>query len=185
MKQFTALLLALLCLSFAGCGYTDVDTIEFTWAATEPEHTQEATEAATEAVAEVTALAFSYQGVELIPGQSFDLSLLPEPSSTFTVPSCALDGTDNVYSYGDLEITAFNDGTGEFIYSLYLMDPALSTPEGLQIGHSQEQVIALYGSDFQDNGGEYLYTRGDVTLSILLQNGQVTAIEYILSTVNV
>ena len=128
---------------------------------------------------------FSFEDAALQPGQAFDPSVLPAPTYTYTVPSCALEGTDNVYSYGNPEITAFNDGTGEFIYSVYLLDDSLSTPEGVKIGHTQAQVIALYGNAFQDNGGEYLYTRGDVVLSLLFQDGTVTAIEYLLGTVNV
>lgn len=184
MKRYLVLLLALLSALLCACTHTDVDTIEFTRAATEPAEVPNTTEATLEAAVE-TPLVFLYEGVELIPGQPFDPSLLPEPQSTFTVPSCALEGTDNVYSYGNLEITAFNDGTGEFIYSVYLLDDSLSTPEGVKIGHTQAQVIALYGNAFQDNGGEYLYTRGDVVLSLLFQDGTVTAIEYLLGTVNV
>lgn len=182
MKKLLTLLLLLPCILLSACNHTDVDTIAFTRAATEPEVVPDVTEV-TAPAEEASALVFLYEGVELIPGQPFDPAALPEAQSTFTVPSCALDGTDNVYSYGNLEITAFNDGTGEFIYSVYLLDETLATPEGLRISDPQEKVLQLYGTDFQDNGGEYLYTQGDVLLSILFQNGTVSSIEYLLSTV--
>ena len=50
---------------------------------------------------------FAYEGVALVPGAAFDPSVLPEADSVFTVPSCAIEGTDNVYSYPVLELTAY------------------------------------------------------------------------------
>ena len=123
----------------------------------------------------VEGFSFTFEGVELIPGQSFDASALPTPQSVYQVPSCAIEGTDNVYNYGTIEVTAFNDGTGEVIYSVYIVDANTPTDEGLYIGDTVDHVIAAYGEDCVRENGQITYQKGD-TLLILIMDG-----EYVLS----
>ena len=173
MKKLIAILLVLtLAVSLVACGgkTQDPSALEITLAATEP----------AEEVTGAVKLEFVYEGVTLVPGQAFDYNDLPAYDSLYTVPSCALEGTDNVYSYGCMEVTAFDQGEGEFIYSVYILDDSVATPEGLKIGHNADKVVELYGSDFQDNNGEYVYTQGEVMLSILFEGDTVTSIEYLM-----
>jgi predicted small lipoprotein YifL len=121
---------------------------------------------------------FTYEGVALIPGAAFDPSVLPEADSVFTVPSCAIEGTDNVYSYPVLELTAYNDGTGEVIYSIYLTDANTPTEEGLYVGDDLARVTELYGTDYTENGSELIYTKGKTCLSLILNDGAVISMEY-------
>ena len=65
---------------------------------------------------------FTLEGEKLIPGAAFDPSAYPEANSVYEVPSCAIEGTDNLYDYGTVEVTAYDDGTGEIICSVYLVD---------------------------------------------------------------
>lgn len=121
---------------------------------------------------------YTYEGVELIPGNPFDPSVLPEADSVFEVPSCAIEGTDNLYNYGTFELTAFNDGTGEVIYSIFFIDPNITTDEGLALGDDVSKVIELYGEGYTQEGTAYVYTSGNTILSILVQNDTVTSIEF-------
>ena len=121
---------------------------------------------------------FTSNGIELIPGAAFDASKLPEAQSVFTVPSCALEGTDNVYSYGTFEVTAFSEGGGESIYSIYLFDPNVATNEGLAVGDSRDKAVEIYGDGYTDNNGEYTYKKGDTLLVIVFQNDMVLSIDF-------
>ena len=121
---------------------------------------------------------FQYEGVKLIPGADFDPTVLPEADSIFEVPSCAIEGTDNVYSYPPFELTAYNDGTGEVIYSIFFIDPNITTDEGLALGDDVAKVIELYGEDYIAEGTAYIYTGANTILSILVQNDTVTSIEF-------
>jgi hypothetical protein len=125
---------------------------------------------------------FTYNGVELVPGDSFDASRLPEALSVYQVPSCALVGTDNLYNYDTFEVTAFNDGTGEFIYSIYFIDPNMTTPEGLALGDSLDKAVGIYGSGYADEAGECVYTNEQTQLRLIVQNDVVVSIEYRLVT---
>ncbi|MBQ3192150.1 MAG: hypothetical protein IJO21_06175 [Oscillospiraceae bacterium] len=117
-------------------------------------------------------------GVELVPGAAFDPSVLPEAQSVYEVPSCAIVGTDNLYNYGTFELTAFDDGTGEVIYSILITDPSTPTTEGLKLGDKKEEVTALYGENFTEEGTQRIYS-GDAELLILIfQGDRVASIEY-------
>ena len=125
---------------------------------------------------------FTLEGVKLIPGAAFAPSALPEANDVFQVPSCAIEGTDDVYSYDAAEITAYNDGTGPVIYSIYLLDPNVATEEGLLLGDDLAQVENLCGTDYEDMDGELVYTKGDTELCIILEDDIVVSIEYRMVT---
>ncbi len=125
---------------------------------------------------------FSFQadGVTLTPGTPFDPTVLPDAENIYTVPSCAVEGTDNVYSYSSFEVTAYDDGEGEVIYSVYLTDPNRTTTEGLAMGDEAGRVTALYGEDYAEDGTSMIYTRGNTQLIVILQEETVVSIEYLL-----
>ena len=126
--------------------------------------------------------AFTWNNVKLIPGAAFDASKLPEATSTYEVPSCALEGTDNVYNYDTFEVTAYNEGKGEYIYSIYLIDPNLTTPEGLALGDDLAKAVSLYGDNYTQEDTAYIYESAKTQLVLLLQDDAIVSIEYRLVT---
>ncbi|MCD8375982.1 MAG: hypothetical protein LUD69_03485 [Oscillospiraceae bacterium] len=144
--------------------------------------TEETEDSDVETSADAAADAFSFEidGVTLTPGAALDLTVLPDASSVYTVESCAVEGTDNVYTYDAFEVTAYDDGSGEVIYSIYLTDPNITTAEGLALGDDLNRVTELYGSDYAENDTAVVYTKGDTQLSIILQDEVVISIEYLL-----
>ena len=175
MKKMIALLLVLImALSLTACGGEDAP--ETTTGSDVPETTVGTPE--TTAPADVEGFCFTLEGVKLVPGTTYDASMLPEPDSVYQVPSCAIEGTDNVYSFEAVEITAFHDGTQEIIYAIAIVDPNVCTDEGLYLGDNVETVVNLYGEDYTENGTAMVYTRGNTMLSIIIQNGYVVDIEF-------
>jgi predicted small lipoprotein YifL len=177
MKKLIALLLAvLLVAALTACGAQTPNTTDPTTPQqTDPTQPQQTEPSASE---EEEVFSFTYEGVELIPGAAFDPAVLPEADSVFEVPSFAIEGTDNVYSYPTFELTAYNDGTGEVIYSIYLLDADTPTAEGLYVGDDLARVTELYGSDYIENDTELTFTKGATTLSLLLDGETVISIEY-------
>ena len=96
----------------------------------------------------------------------------------YQVPSCAVEGTDNVYNFGGFEITAFAENGSERIYSVYFIDPNLTTPEGLALGDGVQKVTELYGEDYAQDGAALVYTAGDTQLIVIVENDVVVSIEY-------
>lgn len=191
MKKFIAMLLALmmvLCLTACG-GEEPAGDQQITLGADVTEATKgaDATEAPVqsgEIVPVGAAFCFNWEGVDIIPGAAFDATLLPEAASVYEVPSCALVGTDNVYNYELFEVTAFDEGNGEFVYSIYFIDPNLMTSEGLALGDGLDKVVELYGESYEDMDGELVYTASNTQLRLILENDVVVSIEYRMVTEN-
>ncbi len=174
MKKLIAFLLtAALVLSLAAC--TSNPAADPTEGATRPAQQQPTQEAT---VPDEGAYSLTFEGVELVPGAPFDPAVLPEAAGIFEVPSCAIEGTDNVYNYNTMEVTAYDDGTGEVIYSIYLVDPNLSTDEGLYMGDDLARVTELYGTDYAEGEGELVFTKGATTLRLIMDGETVISIEY-------
>lgn len=175
MKKLIALLLAVLMIAaLAACGAETPDPTQ----PSKQNETNPTTPQQTKPAEPEDVFSFTYEGVELIPGAAFDPSVLPEADSVFEVPSCAIEGTDNVYSYPTFELTAYNDGTGEVIYSIYLLDANTPTAEGLYVGDDLARVTELYGTDYIENDTELTFTKGGTTLNFLLDGETVISIEY-------
>lgn len=177
MKKIIALLLAVLMLAaLTACDKPSSDDPQTT---NPPEATTKPNDDNTNPTQpQEKGFSFTYEGVELVPGAAFDPSALPEADSIFTVPSCAIDGTDNVYSYPVLELTAYNDGSGEVIYSVYLTDANTPTGEGLYVGDDLARVTELYGTDYTENGSELTFTKGSTNLCLIMNGETVISIEY-------
>jgi hypothetical protein len=185
-KMFAVLLAMLMLLGLCACGNTDkpqetTAPIASDAPATEPSATEEGEldGGFDIGVVPVEPFVFTFNGVTLIPGTVYDAAALPEPTSVYQVPSCAIEGTDNVYNFNDaVEITAFNDGSQEIIYSIAIFDPNVCTDEGLYLGDDMARVIELYGEDYTENGTAMVYTKGNTELTIILQNGFVVDMEF-------
>lgn len=185
MKKLFAILLALtLLLSLTACDNGEkpqettapAETTAPVETVTTPETT--APQETQTSVVEGPDFCFTFEGVVLTPGTVYDAAALPEPNSVFQVPSCAIEGTDNVYSFDALDITAFHDGTQEIIYAITIFDPNVCTDEGLYLGDDAAHVIELYGENYTENGTAMVYTRPNTVLTVILQNGFVMSIEF-------
>ena len=179
MKKMIAMLLALmLVLALAACGGDDSAADDMVITRDPQSNADAPAQDAPAAEAEATEYVFEGHGAKLVPGAAFDPSVLPEASSVTEVPSCAIEGTDNMYNYDTFEITAYDDGTGEVIYSIYFIDPNLTTPEGLALGDDVARMEELYGTDYTQEGTACVYRGESTMLSIIVQNDTVNSIEY-------
>ncbi len=61
------------------------------------------------------------------------------------------------------------------MYCLWLVDDAVSTPEGIYIGSTEQQVKDAYGNL---DGSTCTVTRGDCKLTLILTDGAVSSIQY-------
>lgn len=121
---------------------------------------------------------FVYEGAALAPGEVFDQSVLGKYSEVSEVPSCAFGGNDNVYNYEMFELTTYIEEDIERVYSIYFIDSNLPTTEGLRLGDTVDDMISLYGEDYEAEGTACTYTRGETSLSIITKNDIVVSIEY-------
>ena len=106
------------------------------------------------------------------------LTALGESQSYFEAASCAFEGLDKTYTYSGFQITTRPDGDKDYVNSILLTDDSASTPEGVYIGSSKEDVAAAYGEG-EETGSAIMYTKENVTLSFILEGDKVISIEYL------
>ena len=127
-----------------------------------------------------TAIKLEYEGKDMTPGAVFSRDIFGEELTYSEVPSCAGQGTDKVYNYGSYEITAYQDGDQEKIYSVYFIDDQITTTEGVKISDDSSVMFEKYGDNYEQTGNQYTYTSGNVELSFIVENDFVTSITYTL-----
>ncbi|HHY81696.1 MAG TPA: lipoprotein [Clostridiales bacterium] len=128
-----------------------------------------------------TRFVFEYNGVEIPVNTDAApvIEALGEPLDYFEAESCAFQGLDKTYYYSGFELTTYpKDDDTDYISTIYFQDDSVSTPEGICIGSSAEDVIKAYGEDYTGGEGSYVYTLGDSTLTFVTENDVVVSITY-------
>ncbi|MDE7221264.1 MAG: hypothetical protein K2O45_16880 [Oscillospiraceae bacterium] len=122
----------------------------------------------------------AYQGCALPANADFAplLAYLGDPANYFEAESCAFEGLDKTYTYDGVEIVTYPDGDVDRISSVRILTNAVSTPEGITIGSTPEDVTAAYGEEYDAIGQQYTYEDGDCLLSVLFQDGKAISVEY-------
>ncbi len=128
---------------------------------------------------EAAGLAFVYNGTAIQPNAPAEpiLSALGEPKSYTEETSCAFDGLDKTYFYGSFYLQTYPAADGERVFCLWLVDDAVTTPEGVYIGSTEQQVKDAYGEDSMD-GNSCIVTQGETKLTVILTDGVVSSIQY-------
>lgn len=106
------------------------------------------------------------------------LEALGEPVSYTEEASCAFTGLDKTYYFGGFYLQTYPLNDVDYIYSVWLVDDSSTTPEGVYIGASQAEVEAAYGAEGFNGSNAYIMTGTTSTLTILVENGVVTSIQY-------
>ncbi len=176
MKRILALIIcALTLISFAACGGETVETDGGDGQSTNGSTPDTGkTPSATSAV-------FVYNGVTIEMNALADpvIASLGDPVSTYESPSCAFQGTDVNYNYGSVEITVYENNGERRIYSLFVKDDLVSTPEGLSIGSSEADAFAVYGEESRTDAGNIIYHGDGVDVTVTFTDGKVASIEYV------
>lgn len=110
------------------------------------------------------------------------LQALGAPSETFEQDSCAYQGKDIVYLYDGFEVSTYPVNGKECIASVYITSDKVSTPEGIKLGSSYEDMVKAYGKSYKEENGVYRYTSGTAELAVYTTKKMVDAIEYTVIT---
>lgn len=119
-----------------------------------------------------------YENVDVTPGIKFNKNKIKKEADVSVIPSCAIDGNDNIYKYDNVEITTNDYGDKEIVYSIYFLDDTVSTDEGIKIGDSKDDVLKAY-PDIDDSVATYTYDKDGIRVMFTIENDVVKAIEYI------
>ncbi|MBR5529610.1 MAG: hypothetical protein IKU57_03955 [Oscillospiraceae bacterium] len=123
---------------------------------------------------------FTYKGVELKLYAEAEpiLTALGEPTKYTETASCAFDGLDKTYYYGNLYVQTYPENGKDYIYGWWFADDTLTTAENIYIGSTQAEVEAAYGADTFNGTSAYTIKKGEGSLSIIMKDGIVQEIQY-------
>ena len=123
---------------------------------------------------------FTYKGTEIAlhaPAAPI-LEALGEPMKYTESASCAFEGLDKNYYFGSFYLDTYPKGEEDFVYGWWFADDSVKTDEGIYIGAAQGDVEAAYGADSYNGTNAYVVRREQGTLTIILEDGVVTSIQY-------
>ncbi len=87
---------------------------------------------------------------------------------------------DREYTYSGFKFNTVNENGKNVIVKIVLTDDSVSTPEGVSIGDSRDDVIAAYGESYTETAsGGLVYSDGETKLMFGITDGEVTAIHYV------
>lgn len=126
-----------------------------------------------------------YDGVNVTPGTKFDENAISEGYDFYEIQSCAFEGNDKVYTYSGIEIDVAEVDGVDTVYYVYFLDTEVETEEGIKISDTLDDMLDAYGEDYENSvENSYVYTRGDVNLTFIVENDVITSIEYTLNVNN-
>ena len=177
MKKLIALLLALTMMAcLCACGNSDAGN-DTTTPIGKVEDTQPSD---VETAPAVNDFVFTYKGIDIEMNAHADgiIEALGEPKSYTEENSCAFIGMDKTYFYGSFYLQTYPMDEVDYIYCLWIVDDSVETPEGIYIGASQADVEAAYGAESYNGTNAYIITGRNTRLTIILENGVVSSIQY-------
>lgn len=129
---------------------------------------------------EETGYVFVYNDVEIVvdTDMSTIAEQLGEPNSYFEEPSCAAQGIAKIYTYSSFQIETYPDGDKDLIACVILKDDNVSTPEGIDLSMTKDDIIAVYGSDCETTERSMVYEKNGTKLCFILDGDSIASIEY-------
>ena len=170
MKKIICLLMVCM-LALAACGGSgDAETTQASGGTTQAAEQQS-----------TDAYVFTVKGVKVVMNAEAKpiIEALGECKSYHEEASCAFNGLDKEYNYGSFIIRTYPKDDVDYISAVDLMDDTVTTPEGLYIGATKDDVVKAYG---QPSGDFYEYVKGDCSLLFLFDGDTVTSIQYTADT---
>jgi len=129
---------------------------------------------------------FEYKGIRISPDMNTNefLADLGEPLHYYEVKSCAFEGMDKIYTYTSFEISTYPNGANDLVSSIYFKDDTVTTEEGAYLGMAKSDVLALYGSNYTESAGTYVYSKGGMELHFIFDGETLASIEYVTTVLD-
>ena len=121
---------------------------------------------------------FKSDDTEIPLGAEYSSLNLGDSKDYYEVQSCAFNGMDKIYTFDNYEIHTYPDNGTDKVLSVYFLNDQVSTTEGVKIGDSLDKMTQTYGTDYEQLDTQYIYTKGLTQLIFIVEDGNITSIEY-------
>lgn len=124
--------------------------------------------------------AFIYDGVviEMDADAEPIIEQLGEPDFYFEAPSCAFEGIDKIYTYGSFELDTYPTDEKDYVSTVIFKDDTIATSDGIGIGDPVEKMEEVYGTDWTDENGMYVYEKDGMKLCFIVEDDHIVSVEY-------
>ena len=177
-------LMSIICIT-AACGGSGPDDVQTPTPAETAAAVDSPTEAANPtptpiAVKNADGFVFTVNGTHVYMDENMEdvLTRLGEPRRVFEAPSCAFEGIDRIFSFQGYDLHTYPENEQDFVHTVNFRDDSLATPEGVFLGGSLSDMLAAYGDDYEQELGQYKYTKGQTYLSFIIDEDEIVAIMY-------
>lgn len=111
-------------------------------------------------------------------------SQLPEAKSVFEAPSCAGEGISYIYNFSSYEIETYPAADGKNrIGFITLRDDTVATVEGVDLSMSKEDVVLVYGENYDESPGQITYEKDGMKLNFIFEEDSIVSIEYVSAVI--
>lgn len=125
---------------------------------------------------------FNANGVRITVDMDMDelAGQIGESKSVFEAPSCAGEGISYLYSYVSYEIETYPaaDGKNRIGY-IVLKDDMASTEEGIDLSMTKQDVIRIYGEEYEESANGITYEKQGMKLNFVFDGDNMISIEYV------
>ena len=128
-----------------------------------------------------TAYAFETKGVTITMHGKAEpvLQGLGNALEYFEAESCAFQGMERIYTYSGFEIHTYEADGIDYVAAVVFLDDSVSTKEGIYLFAGLKDVLDAYGDGYTKINDMYSYDLDGSRLSFLIENDEVTSIEYL------
>ena len=107
-------------------------------------------------------------------------SQLPDAKSVFEAPSCAGEGMSYTYNFSSYEIETYPAADGKNrIGFITLKDDTVATVEGVDLSMTKEDVILVYGENYEESTNQISYEKDDTKLNFIFDEDNIISIQYV------
>lgn len=134
----------------------------------------------------VNGYAFEINGVTVQVDMDMDelAALLGESKSIFEAPSCAGEGISYIYNFTSYEIETYPAADGKNrIGFIVLKDDTVATAEGIDLSMTKEDIIQVYGENYEENGSQITYEKDGTKLNFIYEGNNIISIEYVSAVI--
>lgn len=124
---------------------------------------------------------FNYNGTDVVIDAEAApiVESLGAPVNYYEAASCAFNGLDKMYTYNSFEVDTYPMEDVDYISGVILKDDAVSTKEGISIGNTRQDMIDMYGAEYQDEDGMCVYRSGSMKLCFIIDGDNIISIKYL------
>lgn len=126
---------------------------------------------------------YNFNGTVIVCGGEADpiIEALGAADSTFDAPSCAFTGTSYYYTYGGVQVVTYPDEFDQAlnrIYEVDLTDATAATNEGISVGMTYEELVAVYGTPDSETAAYAMYKTDGKAVQFFFEGNEISTIIY-------